>query len=112
MMNAEFESVIILSMNQPENTSLTGVVITGNRVNSRKFPEIPGNSRNISLFPGDPRKYIQFLITGIIQYGLEFDVNSYEQEWNIISNNSINLDQWLIKDSNITSIFYFILLFT
>ena len=68
LLKADFESVIILSMNLPDNSTLKGVVITA-----------------------------------IIQFGLKIDVDTYEEEWKIISNDSKMMDNWLIDDSNIKS---------
>ena len=69
MSTAEFESIIILSMEKPSNSTLSGVVITA-----------------------------------IVQFGgLNLNQESYKQEWNIISNNSQFLGDWIIDDSEISS---------
>ena len=70
MKTAEFESIIILSMEKPSNSTLSGVVITA-----------------------------------IVQFGdgLNLNQESYKQEWNIISNNSQFLGDWIIDDSEISS---------
>ena len=68
MSTAEFESLIILSMEKPSNSTLSGV-----------------------------------MITAVVQFGgLNLNQENYEQEWNIISNNSQILGDLLIGDSEIS----------
>ena len=68
MRTAEFESLIILSMEKPSNSTLSGVVITA-----------------------------------VVQFGgLNLNQENYEQEWNIISNNSQILGDWIIGDSEVS----------
>ena len=68
MSTAEFESLIILSMEKPSNSTLSGVVITA-----------------------------------VVQFGgLNLNQENYEQEWNIISNNSQILGDLLIGDGEIS----------
>ena len=68
MRTAEFESLIILSMEKPNNSTLSGV-----------------------------------MITAVVQFGgLNLNQENYEQEWNIISNNSQILGDWIIGDSEVS----------
>ena len=68
MRTAEFESLIILSMEKPNNSTLNGV-----------------------------------MITAVVQFGgLNLNQENYEQEWNIISNNSQILGDLLIGDGEIS----------
>ena len=90
MMDAEFESVIILSFEVPENTSYTGVIATG--IGHRQNMD---GSCNLTV--------LQFTyLIAMVQFSTDFGDAAYEAAWNAISSNGVKLENIDIETENIT----------